>query len=616
MIDNIAVGPPMTGFPGNELREAARSPREDGSGSFSRTLGDKIDPKVPKATTAMDNRERAPGKAVKEREGSPPRRLEPEAAERPGTKRAEGAREKAIRKFMDSFESEFGIPPTRIVEAMASIEPQKMNELPEATVEDVIGRLDLEPEEREHAMAMYAGLLAQLQVIDQSAPKAPAAPLFVKADAPMTAPHVQERFQAAHAQRADLNASLDRMNQKFWMKDRAASADALNPFAPGKTMPDFSRMDMSAESADEATIPDEMSPQLRALLDGEDAPALPGLIPEDVEMTAPSAPTGPEQAPAPARMKQVLSEMKRAADEAKRAEIQAKLEAAGFSVPPAVRGATVSQAAPAVAGPMSAPSEQAAANPALIQGLSAQNAGEQGQAGEGFASRQGQSEGRGESSSSSSGQGGDFRLASTAPTPLKLEDVAAALKTTAPVGAAALTMSPADNEANVRQLMNQAQYLIKKGGGEVKVVMNPEGLGPVQLKVLVQDGKVNVQMATESSEAKKAIESSLPELRSSLAAHKLSVDHVKVDVVSGPNTDNQARNEANPNLNQQRDTRQFWNQFQENFGNRGQREGFMDMPAMKEYRRVSEPQPLEPSKLESTTARPSVNKGRGLNLVA
>lgn len=615
MIENLAVGPPIQGFPGTPLREAVRSPREDESGSFSRTLGDKIEPKVPKAAQAMEDRGRAPEKATRGREDGPPREIEPMTAKIPGQKRAEGAREKAIRKFMDSFESEFGIPPTRIVEAMASIEPQKMNETPEATVQDVISRLDLEPEDRERAMAMYAGLLAELQSADRSMPTPP---VFMKTDAAVTAPQMQERFQTAHVQRANLNQSLDRLNEKFWMKDRFAQLmDAQNPFLAEKAMPDFSRVAMASESDDEITAADDESARLESLLRDDDG-GIPRGFSED-EALEPQGPPAPAQgqSPAPARMKQVLSEMKRAADEAKRAEIEAKLEMMNGTRPD--KGAVV-------AGAQASANDAVLANAARVEqsassmtpAMTAKSAGERGASEQGFDSSSGR-ESKGDSGSSSSSSHQEFRLAqaATAPVPLKMEDVAAALKAAAPVTAAAMTMSPADNEANVRQLMNQAQYLIKKGGGEVKVVMNPEGLGQVQLKVLVEDGKVNVQMAAETKEAKNAIESSLPELRSSLAAHKLSVDHVKVDIVSGPNTDNQARNDMNSNLNQQqRDTRQFWNQFQENFGNRGQRDGFLDMPAMKEYRRAREPKPLEPSHLETTSVRKSEGKGRGLNLVA
>ena len=177
----------------------------------------------------------------------------------------------------------------------------------------------------------------------------------------------------------------------------------------------------------------------------------------------------------------------------------------------------------------------------------------------------------------------------------------------------------AHQDVNIRQIMNQAQYLIKKGGGEVKVEMSPEGLGQVHMKMAIHDGKVNLQMATETPEAKQAIEGGMADLKSSLAAHKLSVDHVKVDVVSGSSAGSAADNSQQSfNQQAQRDnsTRQFWNQFQENFGNRSRDDGLTDAPGLKGYG-AQRRDPLAPVEGTSSASNRSVEgKGSGLNLVA
>jgi flagellar hook-length control protein FliK len=176
--------------------------------------------------------------------------------------------------------------------------------------------------------------------------------------------------------------------------------------------------------------------------------------------------------------------------------------------------------------------------------------------------------------------------------------------------------NPAENEAAVKQLMSQAQYLIKKGGGEMKVEMTPEGMGTVHLKVMMQDGKVNLQMATDTQEAKKTIENSLAELKTSLAAHKLSVENVKIDVVNNVSTDTATQNQPNANNGNggREQTRQFWNQFNENFGSQGRRESFSDMPGLKSYGRNRDP--LTPIQTASERPRAMEGKGSGLNLVA
>src|SRR5690606_27235591 len=83
---------------------------------------------------------------------------------------------------------------------------------------------------------------------------------------------------------------------------------------------------------------------------------------------------------------------------------------------------------------------------------------------------------------------------------------------------------------NVEKIMTQAQTLAQKGGGEMKIQLNPEGLGEIHLKVHVKEGQVGLQMLTESQDAKKLIESSLNELKLALGEHKLNLNDIKVDV--------------------------------------------------------------------------------------
>ncbi len=85
-------------------------------------------------------------------------------------------------------------------------------------------------------------------------------------------------------------------------------------------------------------------------------------------------------------------------------------------------------------------------------------------------------------------------------------------------------------EKNIDEIIQQSQILIKKGGGEMKVQLQPEGLGQVQLKISVQDGQVQVEMLTDSNDAKKAIEHSLQDLKVGLSSHQLEVASIRVDV--------------------------------------------------------------------------------------
>ncbi len=122
-----------------------------------------------------------------------------------------------------------------------------------------------------------------------------------------------------------------------------------------------------------------------------------------------------------------------------------------------------------------------------------------------------------------------------------------------------------NHEQNVKEVMNQAQYLVKKGGGEMNVKLSPDGLAEVQLKVIVLDGKVNIEMVTQDKAVKKLMEDSLSELKSGLAAHHLSIEHVKISSVNATNTDNNAQLQSNLNQSgSEEKQREFWNRFQDN----------------------------------------------------
>ena len=121
-----------------------------------------------------------------------------------------------------------------------------------------------------------------------------------------------------------------------------------------------------------------------------------------------------------------------------------------------------------------------------------------------------------------------------------------------------------NHDQNIREIMNQAQYLVKKGGGEMTVKMNPDGLAEVQLKVMLQDGKVNIEMLTQDKSVKKLMEDSLSELKSGLAAHHLSIDHVKISTVNATNTDNSAQFQSHTNQKgSSEQQREYWNRVQD-----------------------------------------------------
>lgn len=159
----------------------------------------------------------------------------------------------------------------------------------------------------------------------------------------------------------------------------------------------------------------------------------------------------------------------------------------------------------------------------------------------------------------------------------------------------------------VEKMISGSQSLIQKGGGEMKIQMNPEGLGQIHLKVKVQDGQVGVQMMADTHEAKKLLETSMNDLKVGLADHKLNLNQLKVEVAD----------QASQNLNQGQDfkreeARDFLGQFRQ--FNESFRQGANDLSGARAYRKAAQPatpdiQPIESRKSDST-------KSGGLYLVA
>ncbi len=625
------VGPPLKGvadFKAPEESAKAQNPRDEkkaGSDSFGSVLSAKTAPVAPKAKDRDEKvpmRERVPLKADKtdtaERPPRAERRESDEKAEKVAATKDNGVqkkskgtsqRENAILNFMDSFESEFGVPPTKIVEAMANLKADDQVESPEATADQVIGQLDLDDQQEDQAKSMYMGLLAQLAQISKveprpQKPEQATQPMFGGATATMGLS--RDRFASAQDKRNALNQSLDSMNQKFWMK-----GGAVDHVATGMDTP-------LADKLAQMSIQDKiMQPQ--------------GLqIDESLMNQRPQQPVVELQNPA-AQSTMETSEGDNSPEVALAALVATARAAKGRAemTDMASEFEDTSSAAPS--------SENAHGRMPMKADATSIEATSQNQA-KGFefgknSQQNMQGQGEGHPSAARTAKGGlEAKTKSAEKADFKqtlglegLQSQHVPLKQEALVGSVAVAGAQAapvatktENEANIKQIMDQAQYLIKKGGGEMNVEMTPEGLGKINMKVLVQDGKVNVQMAADTQEAKKTLESGLSDLKNSLAAHKLSMDHVKIDVVGNANTDNSAQNQMNQNNSGSREqTRQFWNNFGDNFGSGNQdRSSFVDIPSLRGYPRPRSDKGIEPVETASVNKYAAAGKGKGLNLVA
>ena len=173
----------------------------------------------------------------------------------------------------------------------------------------------------------------------------------------------------------------------------------------------------------------------------------------------------------------------------------------------------------------------------------------------------------------------------------------------------AATEVKAGQVLTVPELVQQAQVMVRDGGGEMKVTLHPEGLGQLAMKVSVEHGKVNVQMITESDEARRLIEHQLGDLKSQLTSNHLQVHDIKVDTASnlGRQMDQQYQDA------QRQATQMAWEQFRND--SQGWRRSFFDIPTARAYKSQGEA-PRDVQIPSGVTAASRGLSSRRLDLVA
>lgn len=564
----------------NSVSLLSNSRRDVSSESFKKTLDAtekrSASPEPRMALNKKEGRETETVKKAENRESSPKAQV-----------RVASAREKAVLEFMDSIESEFGIPPSRLVGVLTEVQPEANDSIIEASsqiADNLQDEFGLSDEDQAKIAALYAGLFKQLESVEPTDIKAmsqaqsEAMPLAMATAA--GAGFASEKVSLKD-RRQTLNDSLDQMNSKFFMQDPHSQRNGhrtyqnmqqefdkpmlmKDSFSKGMTQPvDANALDMNIESQ----LNKDMMFEGNSLQMAEESMA---------------TPTGMHSGAA----------ANKALDPSistKLAELNSSAESLDMSL----------------------------LQSSMAEALEQQNLSQSG--GEQFSSDMGQETERNSTDLRSSDPEGFEQLMNSAPGQAGLATGAAgSMAKSSATGAA---MADVEGEQNIQQLMNQTEYMIKKGGGEAKITLDPEGLGKVHLRVLVNSGAVDVQMQAENNAAKKLLESHLNDLKHSLQVRNLNLEGIKVEVGS------QANNETNKDSSQQQMNSQgdaqrehaqkFLGQFRdENFARRDG--GFMDNPRLKSYQSSARGvTPLDPAPVEASAKRyQAVGKGGSVDRVA
>ena len=91
----------------------------------------------------------------------------------------------------------------------------------------------------------------------------------------------------------------------------------------------------------------------------------------------------------------------------------------------------------------------------------------------------------------------------------------------------------------VAQIMEKIKVSVKPEVSEVKILLRPEQLGEVSLKIATQNGIVTAQFIAESQKVKEIIEANFNQLRDMLAEQGVNVGELEVNVSSNNKEENQ-----------------------------------------------------------------------------
>lgn len=485
------------------------------------------------------------------------------------------AHRQAIQNLLKKMKEEFGLDAEQVVEAFSALTPQELMSPPEASLEKLIQALPLTPEQQAQAKMYFQQMLKDTASNDmadylKTSQRQLSLEVVSKKEARDRAiqravEKMQSDFftQPQVAQPQQPTVAVDKYKQAQGSSEKSAGGPV--PFM-ANAMPNRAGLDSAGQMAEMTSMMNPMSPA-EPVADGQPAQEsqLNGAKPA-INLAAGTAATATtlltqDQISAPVEMSDAgdLGETFEVPD---MFDLHADQALTGLDIPDA-EIVSIKTAGDSSLGAAAAPEMTIAPMATASQTSGGGREEKRGHDEKAYAfnppapvgQRQGQPV---------NGLKGESFMVSTQPTPTQ-------------------------DAQNIKEVVSRAQMLATKGGGEMKIILAPEALGEVTMKVAVQNGQVNVEMIAESKEAKKLLEAGLGDLKATLLSNNLKVDQIRVDTPA----------DVSRQLTQNHDEaqRQFAQQFMEQFRqeNNDWRRGFYDIGGARPYRGQKEEAERGPS---------------------
>lgn len=466
--------------------------------------------------------------------------------------------------FVHQMKEKFGVSASRILAAFKSLTPQELQQPPMQNVAKLVAQLGLNDQQAAVAQQLFKELIVKTDA------RTSEGELRAMPDQATLAMMSQREMSQARTEQA-----LNQMNRQFFMKGVAPKAPMPEPQADAQTPIQDKRAT--------GQLPLPLPTPTPTTAEGMAIPEGMTMV-EPTETEAPTAPKGPLQKMAPAKP------AARMIADAEEPQVPTTPQNFVFPKnPEKIPTPVMPQMAPAASVATATPVNATPVVPIPVapkpffSGAPDRNMDDSEDA----------------SGKTATADGDDAVPANvpfTVSSQASAEGVAPKLTATQPMA------------MPVHDLVQQAHVMIKDGGGEMRVVLQPEGLGEVVMKVVVSGGKVNVQAITQSDDAKRILESGFRSLKEGLNVHHLNLEGIKVDTMQslGKQLDQQYQDA------QRQQARQFLEQFHQ--GNQGYRQAFFDIPGAELYRTQSKSRPDLGS--GAGAQRTNSNSSRRLDLVA
>jgi flagellar hook-length control protein FliK len=477
--------------------------------------------------------------------------------------------QKPIFKFMDSMESELGVGPERLLAAMASLNDTELNQSPEHTQGQFVENLELPPVQHQRATELYSGMLDELGEIEMQHKVAGGDKVLNLEVLSPEEMHLRHR-----------DDGITKMQDNFFVKHQlpTRNQDIMQPMTE-RLQSELPQGRAEATQTQEKPffMPTQTNPMQAAQSEkgAEASRFTPGLM--GMESVTPKTMASEVSTPNYGSTEQTISQL---ANYQKSMQQESGLANQGYSEQ------FTGQSQQTISGQAQSATQE-------MEELLAKMT-----AGDGMDTAMAEEVDGEENTLKNDRFMGQLSKGET----VKSFQVNSKV-IDQPIG-------KAEETANANEVIERAQLFIKRGGGEMKIRMHPEELGQVELKVDVRNGDVNVQMVTETAEAKRILERGLNELRMNLGQQKLNVDMVKVDVSDQMDTNDSHKQDFSESRDQARSFMNAFRQEQEDL-----RQGFFQVPGFESRSGISSKvRDMQPQDLDEPR-RPQDGQ-RKLDLVA